>query len=529
MRTVDPIDSKFEHRPSNDLLSKCHISLIDRWRNTCDTEHESCQNINYDQPLPTRILEIIGSIECKEPVRLVETQGKDRGMYACLSYCWGNLENQAGQTTRQNLSKQLQGIPLNDLPRTVVDAIRLCYKLRYRYLWVDRLCIIQDDGEDWSVEASRMCEVYSQSALTISVPICTDSSQSFLAKRVKGFQEQSQFASITYSERTLKEHQRWFSSNNLSRTNGPWFLEGNWEGFFVKGKDENNRWLGRGWTFQEWMLSPRVLHIDSMTMWDCFEGYANELNRRNMTSTKIPRDPSRFGKDIPWEAIVQEYSGREITRGGDRLPALAGLAKRYAQVTGKTYLAGLWLEEFPSSLLWYQVDPSQPPRAWCARRQTPSWSWSSLNAGVSYDGIQPSKGNFTALASIRSSFCQYEPPASFGKIRKAWVDISCRVSAVTKRDGNSVWSRVWSGDQAWEVANYDYDHGNSDRSDLDNVYLLLLVRRHMRTYYALLAKRFEGDDGGTCFRRLGVAEFYLDSEESLEEGAHWEEQIIRLV
>lgn len=127
-----------------------------------------------------------------------------RGKYACLSYCWGVSKAQTGQTTRENLPRQLKGIAFQDLASTVVDAIRLCFKLGFRFLWVDRLCIVQDDNKDWLEEASRMCEIYSRSALTISVPICTESSQSFLDERQKGFREQNQFATITYEEEELE-------------------------------------------------------------------------------------------------------------------------------------------------------------------------------------------------------------------------------------------------------------------------------------------------------------------------------------
>lgn len=124
-----------------------------------------------------------------------------------------------------------------------------------------------------------MCDIYSRSAITISVPICSQSSQSFLYKRYQGFQEQNQFGIVEYinKESRLKSS-FWVTKAVPQRKNGPWFLEETWNWYRDTQDNQGNRWLRRGWTFQEWMLSPRVLHIDSMTMWDCFDGYANEIS-----------------------------------------------------------------------------------------------------------------------------------------------------------------------------------------------------------------------------------------------------------
>lgn len=147
--TDDPLDPGLEHRPSRDLLSDAHTGLIQRWTATCKEKHDSCRIATGDQPLPSRVLVLSDPKDKK--TRLIETGGKMQGIYACLSYCWGNQNIQSGQTNCANLSRQQQGIAFQDLPGTVVDAIHLCYNLGFQYLWVDRLCIIQDDKNDWSV------------------------------------------------------------------------------------------------------------------------------------------------------------------------------------------------------------------------------------------------------------------------------------------------------------------------------------------------------------------------------------------
>lgn len=515
------MDPDLDHRPCKDLLSEAHIGLINRWRLSCETGHESCNKTSCNQPLPNRVLEILDLKDETELVRLIETQGEMKGAYACLSYCWGDSEAQSGQTTRDKLSGYLRGIPLRDLPSTVADAIRLSCKLGFRFLWIDRLCIVQDDHDDWANEASRMCEVYSGSALTISVPICKESSQSFLAERRKGFREQRKFASITHSEGELKlQSGIWVSAEGLWQFNGPWFLERGWEAMAGRAHHEDNRWMSRGWTFQEWMLSPRVLHIDSMTMWDCFEGYANELNRRYMGDAKLVRNPTELGSGLAWEPIVEEYSKREVARAEDKLPALAGLAARYARATGHTYLAGLWLEDLPWWLSW------RPRGAACDERppgqRVPSWSWASRNGAVSFF---LGRKYFTARISISSAFCRYHPPDSFMAVEKAWIDVDGRVTGSLVTDCG----KVKIGDEWWRIS---YDGGvYTDDAIAQACVYLLLVGSSRFYHFALVLQECGWEDGRQCFQRLGIAERDFENDKSWTPGfgPFWEPRAIRLV
>lgn len=467
-------------------------------------------------------------------MRLVETQGKAHGEYACLSYCWGDSKTQIGQTTRANLSRQLKGIPISDLPDTVIDAIRLSYKLGFRFLWVDRLCIVQDDKKDWSEQASKMCDIYSRCALTISVPICKGSSESFLSQRRQGFREQSRFAAITYTgEESGFKSGSWLCEEGLTSAHGPWFLEYNWTIFSVVDNNQENRWIERAWTFQEWMLSLRILHIDSMTLWDCYVGYANELNRRHVTHPFLLRDPKEFGKAIPWDRIVGEYSSRQITYDKDRLPALAGLAARYAQATGHTYLAGLWREDLPRSLLWMCSDHQATGRA---NRHAPSWSWASLDVKVQYGFFS---GPFNPRASILSVFCEYDPPGSITAVKKAWIEVDGCISVVSDQTGDHPPNlEVKAGDRWWETDKICDHRYSGDAISKANVYLLLLGSTRWGTTWgaetvhgALILEERGWEDGRQCFQRLGVAQLRCKEEElrPLHLGPSWEARVVCLV
>jgi hypothetical protein len=49
---------------------------------------------------------------------------------------------------------------LSELPRTFRDAVEVTRGLGYEYIWIDSLCIVQDDPKDWKEEAPRMALVY---------------------------------------------------------------------------------------------------------------------------------------------------------------------------------------------------------------------------------------------------------------------------------------------------------------------------------------------------------------------------------
>jgi Heterokaryon incompatibility protein (HET) len=97
--------------------------------------------------LPKRVLAIQTNSQISH-VRLLATNGR-RGHYATLSYCWGALEKHPLRTTQANILAHLNGINFETLSKTVQDAILVTREVGLSYLWVDSLCIVQDDREDW--------------------------------------------------------------------------------------------------------------------------------------------------------------------------------------------------------------------------------------------------------------------------------------------------------------------------------------------------------------------------------------------
>lgn len=53
------------------------------------------------------------------------------------------------------------------LPLTIHDAIIACVKLNVPYLWVDRLCIVQDDHITKSKQLDSMSYIYRHAYMTL--------------------------------------------------------------------------------------------------------------------------------------------------------------------------------------------------------------------------------------------------------------------------------------------------------------------------------------------------------------------------
>ncbi|KAK1470407.1 heterokaryon incompatibility protein [Colletotrichum tamarilloi] len=92
----------------------------------------------------------------------------------CLSHCWGKIKIKC-KTETDNLKRQLESIPWSLLPPSFQQAVEITRKLGVRYLWIDSLCIIQDDKIDWEKEAAQMVNVYRNSYATIAVSWSHDS------------------------------------------------------------------------------------------------------------------------------------------------------------------------------------------------------------------------------------------------------------------------------------------------------------------------------------------------------------------
>ena len=155
--------------------------------------------------------------------------------YLALSYVWGEstLLSRRGVALKSNIERlgEEGGLAVLDLPRTIRDAIALTKELGERYLWVDALCIVQDDLEDVQRQTAAMDSVFSGAALTIAAAAGDDADHG-LPGLSAGFR------------RNPPRKIRLTEKLSLLRTADHELTESSWE--------------SRGWTFQERVLSRRI-------------------------------------------------------------------------------------------------------------------------------------------------------------------------------------------------------------------------------------------------------------------------------
>lgn len=128
-------------------------NLIKRWLDKCADKHPKCRGIIGDVPtvLPTRVIEI----QAPEVFRLRTVSiGDERGQYTCLSHCWSGIVPL--RTTSETLPRfDNTGIPWETLPLSFHHAINMTSRLGLKHIWINSLCIIQDDIEDWRMEGVK--------------------------------------------------------------------------------------------------------------------------------------------------------------------------------------------------------------------------------------------------------------------------------------------------------------------------------------------------------------------------------------
>ncbi|KAL5610983.1 hypothetical protein FOBRF1_007100 [Fusarium oxysporum] len=171
---------------SEAYLDDAAIPIAQNWLKTCLDSHGSCRksarhssifctdNVHFindikgDGLVPSRLLKISPVSKTKDAIITVVKSDflSQNTQYVALSHRWG-LRETVCLTTDNFTQLSETGIPLNKLPRTFSDACRVTTGLGYSYLWIDSLCIIQDDRLDWKKEARRMAIVFDKAAVTI--------------------------------------------------------------------------------------------------------------------------------------------------------------------------------------------------------------------------------------------------------------------------------------------------------------------------------------------------------------------------
>lgn len=157
-----------------------------RWIEHCTHEHSHCVEDLPQEMMPTRLIEL--DKNSTTHARLIDLNDKSRSCstslirYAALSYCWSTTKQDG--TTRSNLSSRLQqGLDILTLPKTLQDALLVTKALDLRYIWIDSLCIVQDDSDDWAKESTKMADIYKGAWVVVATASASDCALGFLQHR----------------------------------------------------------------------------------------------------------------------------------------------------------------------------------------------------------------------------------------------------------------------------------------------------------------------------------------------------------
>ncbi|KAI0602079.1 heterokaryon incompatibility protein-domain-containing protein [Biscogniauxia sp. FL1348] len=357
--------------------------------------------------------------------------------YVTLSHCWGpGPAHTKLRLVKNTESKLRKGLPVSILPRTFRDAFEIVARLGLRYLWIDRLCIVQDSAADWAAEAGTMLGVYRGGFLCIAALGSPDDEGGCFFERDVKIAAPMAISLSPPSSSVGTGNERKKRDSKLDFDDDPF------AGKYYRLEEENEAWkvsftgeplLSRAWVLQERMLSRRTLYFGRLQVfWECVgakfcetmpNGGLSEppVSSRQSSrhapegsspgSTTAPplrragtwkrllssHEKGSFNPYLSWTMAVQTYSRCDLTFADDKLVALSGLAKQFAVMFSEEppstsdgeaggaieYAAGLWLHTMPKTLLWMPKSQGRRPASYRA----PSWSWAAIDGEIQFASI----------------------------------------------------------------------------------------------------------------------------------------------
>lgn len=358
---------------------------------------------------------------------LVEDGSGREALYTTLSHCWG----ERGPSIKLDKAtyKQLTtvGVDFADLPRTYQDTIHVTRQLEksIKYIWIDSLCIVQDDLADWHTEAHQMLSVYGSSYLNICAKHAADATEGcFIDVDVDGPPHTSY--SIPGTDVIIREVPRPTHHDHGVH--------------HVDSQPNPQPLLKRGWVLQECLLAPRLVYFDRHELlWECEASKDCQCGalstmigfKQYWSSALAPGEISHMGKEHPicaWMKILPKYTSMRLTHETDRLVALVGVAQKLQQSNVGEYIAGMWWSNLERQMTWYLTDTFTKRSD---RRNAPSWSWASRQGSVRFseagnwnmDARKWSAQHAQILSIDNLPFSSNDPQSATLKVRSRFVAI----------------------------------------------------------------------------------------------------------
>lgn len=387
-----------------------------------------------------------------------------------------------------------------------------------QYLWIDSLCIIQDDVRDWQIESSKMAEIFSNAYLTLVAASgsggCNDS---FLSKTLPNlsctvpFSIDAGFGDSVDGKFSFRSRRRSGGTEKMSDIG-------------------ESRWITRGWTFQEERLARRVLMFgENKFFFDCrtkerVEG-SDLYQTRPDWVTSVADGPDEYQAENPdsteqsqswdhWQTLCSHYAYRELTFPEDKLPAISGMAKKIARRIQAPYLAGLWQNNLKHDLFWKTVGVATKPHKYRA----PSWSWASLDGNInwwSWRFCTSEAADCSLLCTILEARTTPVGLDPYGAVKDGYLKIQGwiqDVELVWVGDDKShhPWRLTCDGDEIAKV-NLDIESEDMKAQDRRNTFKALTItkcesRKRKKILIRGLILKKTGRQRGMCneFERIGT-------------------------
>jgi hypothetical protein len=348
-----------------------------------DDDHATGQGDTF---IPSRLLEI-GFDNVPSSARLIETTAMTScPRYAALSYCWGKPHEAAQQlkTMPATLHQHLYQIPTGSMTVVVREAIKVTRALSLRYLWIDALCIVQGDEQDWARESKVMGSVYSNAFVTICALSSSSCTKSFLERSIPiRISFRSTIFPLIVGSFSLRRQPYLDDEPTRNSDFTPFHTD-----------LYSSVWESRAWTHQEMRLSRRKLffghqriHLMKLSIYMTepefkpVEEGSTSLHDLLILAHRLKTPDMAYNS---WYETASDMTRRGLTDRRDMIPSTSGLANLIAGSLKDDFVAGLWRKDINRGVLfrcypqlpWSQIAHIRP----CTRSGTstyicPTWSW----------------------------------------------------------------------------------------------------------------------------------------------------------
>jgi hypothetical protein len=345
--------------------STIDIFQLQRWLAICRHGHQGCRGALKDDD--TKRLLSNSSFRLIDVDRQCIVSAEAQPFFA-LSYVWGRGGGNFFKATKATLDAIMQpeGLKSVQLPPTVAEAIHLTKLLGYKYIWVDALCIVQDDKEDWIGMAAVMDSVYALATLTI----CAAGGDAYFG--IRGLKQ---------GGRNFRQAIARYSEDVQLMITRP-------AEHFV----ERSQWNTRAWTFQERICSRRsLIFVDDRVFFQCRQSVMCEditmehdaLLEEWSLETKDALGRLFLGNPVrQYTKCVQLYTLRNLTFAQDKLIAFSAIERLLSQSMNTGFQTGLPTSYFDFALLW---TPSQDLGNSSKRlSEFSSWTWAGWSHTSEY-------------------------------------------------------------------------------------------------------------------------------------------------